>query len=78
MPVGLGRNGDDERLEEVDFVGDRGPTSFFSFGDGFAVVGVCLGVPGDLGVEVASFRLAGVGVGFGVTDTAGFLGVAVG
>jgi hypothetical protein len=66
VPVGLTKNGDDERLEEVDFVGDRGPRGFFSLGDGLAEVGVCFGVAGDLGVEAASVDFFGVGVDFSV------------
>ena len=28
-PVGLGKNGEDDRLVEVDFAGDKGPIGFF-------------------------------------------------
>ena len=48
-PTGLYKNGDEERREEMDFVGERGPTAFFCVGDDLAGVGVFLGVGGDLG-----------------------------
>lgn len=47
-PVGLGKNGDEERRDEIDFVGERGPTVFFCEGMIAATCGDVLGeVRGD-------------------------------
>jgi hypothetical protein len=43
-PGGLGRNGDEERLVEVDGEGDNGPSDFLCAGDDFTGVGTVFGV----------------------------------
>ena len=79
-PTGLGKNGDEERRDELDFVGESGPTVFFGTGVDFAGVdfagvGVFFGVGGDLGAGERSGVCVWDGAAFGEGGGAAFFGV---
>lgn len=63
--MGLIKKGEEERREDIDLVGERGPKGFFCLGDELVGVGTFFGVGGDFGTaEEDRVRLA-TGEGFG-------------
>lgn len=74
-PVGLTKNGEEERRDEVDFVGESGPMVFFCAGDDLAGVGVFLGVGGDFGTGLGCDVCFGVEMAFATGAGITFFGV---
>ena len=84
FPIGLTKNGEDDRRDEIDLVGERGPINLLGVGEDFTCGGVLLGVGGDFaeeGAEMTRFGEAGVFNVKGATvflATGGVFGTGVG
>lgn len=69
-------NGEEERLEEIDMVGESGPAALVCFGDCLTVSGLRLGVAGgDLAFRERPAGFLEVGVTFGEAGGAVLFGV---